>query len=308
MIKFSDLAKITSGKFLGTKHEEVISELLTDSRKAIVRPGAIFFCIAGDHHDGHNFVPSLYKRGVKLFVIEREIDSNLFPDAGFVIVKSSVQALQALAAYHRSRFSIRVIGVTGSNGKTIVKEWLNQLLSNEYSVVKSPASYNSQIGVPLSLWQMQQHHQLGIFEAGISKPGEMGRIEKLIRPSIGIFTNIGSAHDENFVSLQEKIEEKVKLFARCDVIIYCNDHERIRETITNNNVRTISWGFSKSADFVISREGQSYMVTSKSNQFELQLPFSDRASIENAFHCIITMLHLGYEPGVISNRVNQLKP
>ncbi|HEX6891044.1 MAG TPA: Mur ligase family protein, partial [Chryseolinea sp.] len=185
MLTFSQLEKITNGKNLLYADDQQISTLCVDSRKATDDGGTLFFAIRGERNDGHDYLRSLYKLGVRQFVVERSSkDLESFAGANILVVSSCVQALQSIVAFHRSQFSIPVIGITGSNGKTIVKEWLFQILSRDRSVVKNPGSYNSQIGVPLSVWQMRAHHQLGIFEAGISRPGEMKNLENIIRPTI----------------------------------------------------------------------------------------------------------------------------
>src|SRR5690606_38426101 len=162
--------------------------------------------------------------------------------ANILIVPSSIQALQDISAFHRSQIAAPVIGITGSNGKTIIKEWLYQLLSPDYKIAKNPASYNSQLGVPLSVWQMQQHHTLGIFEAGISTVGEMQNLQKVIRPTIGIFTNIGSAHSEGFSSVEEKVREKLRLFTETPVVFYCRDHALVHNAIEQAGIHGFSWG------------------------------------------------------------------
>ncbi len=172
----------------------------------------MFFAIAGDRRDGHQFISELYKKGVRSFVVSQQVEISKFPEANFINVANTLEALQMLAASHRRKFSIPVIGITGSNGKTIVKEWLYQLLHQDYNIVRSPRSFNSQIGVPLSVWQMNEHHTLAIFEAGISKPGEMDKLEKIIQPTIGVLTNIGEAHSEGFNSVSQKEKEKRLLF------------------------------------------------------------------------------------------------
>ena len=178
--------------------ETAVEYLLLDSRKVYSPAASLFFALKGPRRDGHQFIPELYKKGVRNFVISEEQDVSVYPDANFIVVSDTLAALQQLAVYHRSRFDIPVIGITGSNGKTIVKEWLYQLLHEEYVIVRSPKSYNSQIGVPLSIWQMDEQYTLGIFEAGISQPGEMETLEKIIQPTIGVLTNIGEAHNEGF--------------------------------------------------------------------------------------------------------------
>ncbi len=205
--------------------------LLHDSRQ-LTSPGeTLFFAIRGPHHDGHRYLPELYQRGVRAFVVEENVDAARYPGAQLWRVDSSVRAMQELAAAHRAQFRVPVVGITGSNGKTIVKEWLAQLLAPDFVICRSPKSYNSQIGVPLSVWQLNDTHTLGIFEAGVSVPGEMAHLERVIQPTIGIFTNIGSAHDEGFESRRQKIREKLELFRNVRTLVYCSDYEEIEEEI-----------------------------------------------------------------------------
>ena len=171
---------------------------------------SLFFALKGPRRDGHQFIAELYKKGVRNFVVSEEQDSSVYPNASFIFVADTLKALQQLAIYHRSQFAMPVIGITGSNGKTIVKEWLYQLLHEDYHIARSPKSYNSQIGVPLSIWQMDEQHTLGIFEAGISQPEEMEKLEKIIRPTMGILTNIGEAHNEGFTDKTQKLSGKAK--------------------------------------------------------------------------------------------------
>ncbi|HZI23897.1 MAG TPA: Mur ligase family protein, partial [Chryseolinea sp.] len=249
MIYFSQLSGITAGKDLHLFKDAVIESIAIDSRKALSSAGTVFFAIKGVRHDGHAYLSDLYARGIRQFVIEQpQIDPADFSEANILLVNSAVDALQKIAAFHRQQFSYPVIGITGSNGKTITKEWLYQMLSPDQIIVKNPGSYNSQVGVPLSVWQMQSHHQLGLFEAGISKPGEMENLEKVICPTIGILTNIGSAHSEGFQSQEEKTDEKLKLFKNSSVLIYCADHTIIRKALEKTSIKTFSWGMGSAAD------------------------------------------------------------
>jgi alanine racemase len=196
-----------------------IETLLIDSRQVVTPTVSLFFALPGKRHDGHRYLADLYERGVRNFVVARAQDLKNLPEANVLKVNNSLDALQQLAAFHRSRFNIPVIGITGSNGKTVVKEWLWQLLSPDFNIVRSPKSYNSQVGVPLSLWQMNEHHTLAIFEAGISQPGEMEKLAKIIRPTIGVFTNIGPAHQEGFSSEAQKLAEKMLLFEGAEWLV-----------------------------------------------------------------------------------------
>src|SRR5690606_3520412 len=225
----------------------------------------LFFAIRGVYNDGHDYVTALYARGVRQFVIEKageipgfKTTENLkfsFPEANFLQVESSLQALQEIAAYHRGEFMLPVLAITGSNGKTIVKEWLSQLLSPEEKVVKSPRSYNSQIGVPLSVWQLNADHTFGIFEAGISRATEMHNLARIIRPTLGLFTNIGTAHDEGFENTLQKIEEKLTLFNEVKLLFYSSDEPLLHAAVQKRNLPSFTWGSGQNADIqIISRK------------------------------------------------------
>lgn len=307
MLKFSQLRDITSGELLSLATDNPVVHLITDSRKAMAYDGSVFFAVYGLHHDGHQYIKSLYDVGIRQFVIEKPLSTQEFKGANFLKVNSSIKALQQIAAHHRSEFSLPVIGITGSNGKTIVKEWLYQLLSKDYTIVKNPGSYNSQLGVPLSVWQIQSHHTLGIFEAGISMPNEMENLEKIIKPTIGIFTNVGTAHDENFKITTEKIQEKLKLFSGVSVLIYCADQPVLVKALSQNHIPVLTWGYSPTADIRIFKKGSLNVVEWKAKSFEIALPFLDQASIENAFHCIALMLYLDIDIQNILDRITTLR-
>lgn len=303
---FSSLENIAQGAILQLSHDQEITALVTDSRKAVVTPGALFFAIGGAHHDGHQFISRLYAQGIRQFIVERPVLDTL-TDANVLVVDSSIRALQRIAAYHRSAIRAPVIGITGSNGKTIIKEWLFQLLASEFQIAKNPASYNSQLGVPLSVWQMQPHHSLGIFEAGISTVNEMQYLEKVLKPTLGIFTNIGPAHDEGFKNTAEKIREKLILFKDAATVIYCKDHTLIDAAIHEKKIRGLSWGENNAADIRITPHATGYRVATQHREFFLQLPFADHASIENCLHCVCVLLHLGFDPEKIQGRINALR-
>jgi len=197
----------------------LIEDLLLDSRKFSKAAHTIFIAITGNNHDGHLYIHELINKGVEVFLVNKNADIVNFENICYIKVEDTLKALQDLAAYHRAQFkNLTVMGITGSNGKTIVKEWLYYLLRDHYKIVRSPRSYNSQIGVPLSVWQIQPHHNLAIFEAGISKPCEMTSLAKIIQPNIGVLTNIGAAHDAGFENHKQKLEEKSKLFTNADFI------------------------------------------------------------------------------------------
>ncbi|CAN5539833.1 bifunctional UDP-N-acetylmuramoyl-tripeptide:D-alanyl-D-alanine ligase/alanine racemase [soil metagenome] len=305
---FRELANFLDGTNLQFSKERPVQILLIDSRKAVVSEGSVFFAMSGDRHDGHRFLNELFQLGIRQFIVEKEIPAESFPGANILKVESALKALQTIASIHRSKFSLPVIGITGSNGKTIVKEWLYQVLSPDLQIIKNPGSYNSQVGVPISVWQIQKQHNLGIFEAGISQPGEMEKLQLIIQPTTGIFTNLGSAHDEGFSSPEEKAIEKSKLFSSCETIIFCKDHLLIDKVLTRANVPLLSWGFTPDADIRIVSSGSStFKINYQSKVFTLELPFQDQASQENAFHVITFMLMEGYSPEIIQERIQLLQ-
>jgi UDP-N-acetylmuramyl pentapeptide synthase len=231
-------------------------------------------------------------------------------DAIFLIVEDTLLALQQLALYHRNLFDIPTIGITGSNGKTIVKEWLYQLIGPDIKVVKSPKSYNSQIGVPLSILKIEEEHQLGIFEAGISQKNEMRQIAPIIDPAIVILTNIGPAHDAGFTDSKEKLNEKLQLAEKAATIVYCYDQPLVREAMANNEIG-VSWGFDPAANMAVkvNRKGNHTIVTFEQDEtsYDFNVPFTDKASIENVCHCIATLLILDYDVASIQRRILELK-
>ncbi|TAH00443.1 MAG: UDP-N-acetylmuramoyl-tripeptide--D-alanyl-D-alanine ligase, partial [Sphingobacteriales bacterium] len=287
----------------------LIDHLVTDTRKITDPAGSVFFAIHGDKRDGHVFIPEAYQQGVRVFVVSKEGLNQQFPDAVFILVEESLQALQQLAAAHRASFDIPVIGITGSNGKTIVKEWLNHLLEPSFSIVRSPRSYNSQLGVPLSVWPMAASHSLAIFEAGISQAGEMQKLEPMIRPSIGVFTNIGDAHSEGFSSMEEKIREKLQLFAHSRQLIYPADQvllsDEIKKFASSRDIRIIGWGKSALADLqLLSAEpsGSHTTIHYRYQDIERQftIPFTGTIAEENAMTCAAVLELLGTAEGSIS--------
>jgi len=313
-----ELAEIVQGKVIGDSGF-TIRNVITDSRFPVSGNGSLFIALVGPNHNGHEFIDDLYQlRNVKAFLVEPdEVSYSNYPNATFVEVDDTLQALQKLAAYHRNRFVYPIIGITGSNGKTMVKEWLNQLLSPEYQIVRSPRSYNSQVGVPLSVLQMDDHFDLAIFEAGISKPGEMVKLQPIIDPTIGIFTNIGMPHQENFDDIDEKVNEKLKLFREVKTLIYCKDHAAIDSIIRGNTLladnQLLTWGQSPASKVQVKSiqrvVGKTQVKIRYSQQdFTLSIPFTDAASYENAMHCVTTMLLLGYSVQDIDKRLHTLQP
>lgn len=310
------IASIIEGKIVGNDNNSlVINDLLFDSRLIISAEHSLFFSLKSNRNCGNKYINDLYKKGVRAFVVE-EIPETIenHTDAIFIVVNDTLQALQKLAASHRDKFDIPVIGITGSNGKTIIKEWLYQIFSPETSVVRSPKSYNSQIGVPLSVWQLNDSHQLAIFEAGISRPDEMNNLKNIIRPTIGIFSNIGEAHGKNFCDINNKIEEKLKLFNNVDTLIYCLDHKEIKKAVNKLNVSTFTWSRQdKNADLYIysvekNKETTEIKAQIQSQNLEINIPFTDDASIENAIHCWLTALKFNISNDIIEKKMKYLSP
>lgn len=316
-MKVSDITEILKGcRRQIVSSEREIKHLLTDSRRLATAEDSLFFAIVTSRNSGVNYISDLYNAGVRSFVVPEDCNIK-YDDANFWYVTDVVEALQKVAAWHRGQYSIPVIGITGSNGKTIVKDWLVQLLSPEGRIASSPKSYNSQIGVPLSVWQLGSDDRMAVFEAGISMPGEMTRLEKVVRPTLGIITNIGQAHDENFLNRNQKIEEKLLLFTHCETLIYCSDHRDIDSAIRGSEalrgVKFFSWGSDKTGDVQIVEmnvhdDNTEIAIRYGNTTFNVTIPFVDRASQENAMHCIALMLFMGYSPDVIVHRVAMLAP
>jgi len=302
-------------KLIGVNVKDVpsveINWLLTDSRSLSFPVESLFFAIHTARNNGHNYITELYQQNLRYFVVsEMRPEFEKMTDAVFLKVEDSLQALQALAAAHRASFKIPVIGITGSNGKTVVKEWLYQLLHADYVITRSPRSYNSQIGVPLSVWALSESTQLGIFEAGISEPHEMKHLQPIIRPTIGIFTNLGDAHQENFSGLKQKCEEKLQLFDQSEVLVYCSDNKLVEISIAQSAFKGLffSWGKSDKATVQILQKEKAVASTKVVLKYvgmesSLIIPFTDDASIENALQCMAVMLYLGLKPNEIAKRI-----
>ncbi len=315
----SAIASVLNAPIRGDGNPDaIINQLLIDSRKLISPESSLFFAIRGDRHDGHRFLADLYEKGVRNFVVSSlPPDLTRFADAALLLVDDTLQALQKLAAWHRSHFQVPVIAITGSNGKTIVKEWLYQLLREDKNMVRSPKSFNSQVGVPISVWLMKEEHELGIFEAGISMPGEMKYLEPIIAPTLGLITNIGQAHDENFEDLRQKVSEKLLLFKNAEALIFCRDYLLIQDELTTSEafekLKFFTWSRKTRADLQVGKVTKSIADTEiqavyKNAFIKIKIPFTDEASIENAIHCWATLLFLGYENEVISTRMLFLSP
>lgn len=295
----------------------IIRQLLTDSRRLLQPQETLFFCLKGKKNS-LDFIPELYNLGVRAFVIPLIPQNSSqvpnwfenFPEADFLAVEDSLLALQALGAFHRKRFQYPVLSITGSNGKTVIKEWLYQLLSPEEHIIRSPKSYNSQIGVPLSVWGMTSDYTMAIFEAGISEFGEMKNLEAILKPDIGILTNLGTAHNEGFSSLEEKEREKISLFRHSKALIYSPDYYTLQKGETKAE-DIFTWSVRTSADLeIIETRVLLYNTQLKANfrgkKISIEIPFTDKASIENSIICWAVLLYLHYSNDIISERMTQL--
>lgn len=323
IIQLSTIASFCKAKWIGNKANYGVKFLITDTRKLAQGEESMFICIVTKRSDGHNYIDNAYRKGCRVFLISSEINTELYPEAAFLLVNNTVSALQQIAAQIRRQFTIPVLGITGSNGKTIIKEWLFQLLGSRYNIVRNPKSYNSQIGVPLSVWQMNAAHMMGIFEAGISEPGEMDLLEKIIRPDLGIFTNIGEAHNQGFLNSRQKINEKLQLFRHAELLIYCGDYHELTECIasfaqtlktnTGNNIQLFSWSYKHDATLQIKsveKANGRAKIQAIFNQAEISIsiPFADAASIENAINCWCFLLYLKIDQKEIETGMAALKP
>ena len=312
--------------------ETNVGWLLTDSRSLCFPEQTLFFALRTQRNDGHRYIPELYRRGVRSFVVEsippqpaeqQETASRTwddltaeYPQANFLRVTSPLAALQRLAERHRDEFSIPVVGITGSNGKTMVKEWLYQLLLPSQKVTRSPKSYNSQIGVPLSVWLLNEQSCVGIFEAGISQPGEMMALHDIIQPTIGVFTSLGAAHQENFRSMEEKCMEKLQLFHGTQAIVYPSDDDIVSRCIRRSGYKgeRIGWSVNDERAEMYVREWKAEQQTTrityiyKGVQGEFVIPFIDEASVENCVTCAATALYLGLAPEDLAERMPHLEP
>jgi alanine racemase len=292
-----------------------ITHLLIDSRKYRRGNHFIFFALRGDSNDGHRYIDELYRQGLRNFVVEEKPKNGSYPEANWLRVDHTLLALQRLSGAHRRHFSYPVWAITGSNGKTIVKEWLFQLLGQDMRIVRSPRSYNSQVGVPLSVWLMDATHDLALIECGISRKGEMDHLRDIVQPDVGIFTNIGPAHQENFRDYREKAFEKLRLFSRCPKLYHGADHEVIAEVVGKHyHGKAMTWGEAENADLKIIRliesETGGVLIEGEyeNRAVEISIPFSDRASVENACLCWLILLDLGIPPREISRRTSLLAP
>lgn len=318
IINSGDIAKITGGRLLG-RNDIVITDLSTDSRQVNFTDNVAFIAVKGVNHDGHQFIEPLYRQGIRVFIVSHLPSgiSNL-PDAAFIITDNTIEALHLLAAYKRNAYKSTVVAVTGSAGKTIVKEWLSDVIGRTVPVIRSPKSYNSQIGVPLSIWKLEDKFKVGVFEAGISLPGEMEKLQKIINPEIGIITNIGDAHSENFPDPETKGKEKLRLFENASMIVYCSDQILVRKLIAENEKlktkKLIDWSFTNPEAAVFVTRGQSgrsataLEMTFRNNKYLFEIPFTDRASVENAITVASACFAMGIDASEIKQGLAHLTP
>ncbi len=322
MIQTNEINTVVKGNIIVAANDFAIDNLLIDSRKIAYPASSIFVPIVTERRNAHQYIEQVYKAGVRCFLVSEPIHNIAsFKDAWFIEVKNTLLALQQIVVWHRNKFTFPIIGITGSNGKTIVKEWLYQLLENDYKIVRSPKSFNSQIGVPLSVWQINKEHNLGIFEAGISQSDEMEQLEKMIKPSIGIFTNIGETHNEGFLNIKHKVNEKLKLFQHSDVLIYNKDYAVLHECILQfassikqnqeREIKLLTWSKKLDANLQISsivKENFQTKLTAiyQNETHEIIIPFIDDAYIEDSIHCWLTMLHLHVGQKLIQQRISKL--
>lgn len=319
ILTVSQVGTIVEGDIKSSENAEqvAISSVGIDSRTIFDPASTLFFALKTERNDGHKYIPDLIHAGVQAFVVSDFSDEWLYnAPCLFIVVENTLDALQKLAAWNRTQYTIPVVGITGSNGKTIVKEWLFELLQNRH-VIRSPKSYNSQVGVPLSVWNLDEGYELAIFEAGISKPGEMERLQKIIRPTIGILTNIGEAHQENFHSKDQKLIEKLKLFESCHFLIYCKDQDLVDRHLKGGalppSVKRFAWSFKDAqADLYIKTRkvpgGIDLNTEFEGKSFIVRLPFQDEANLENAAHCLAFVLSHGYDDETVFESFKSLQP
>jgi len=312
--------KEISARINGTLHgrgEGFIAKLATDSRTAVTPEGTLFIALVGEQHDGHQYIGELYERGYRSFLVSRVPELEAYPEASFCFVENSLEGLQVLALAWRESFGGEVLAITGSNGKTIVKEWIHQCLNKHVKTYRSPLSFNSQVGVPLSLWGISPEHELAVIEAGISQPGEMEKLQAIIKPDTGIFTNLGSAHQEHFRSLEQKAQEKAKLFAGC-VKVICKadvlvDELPMAHFLDKQKTEIVDWSLGGEGRyrFHILEKGHTQTVLKtelEGRELTFALPFGDDASIENALHVFVYAAERGLAAEELTDGIAKLEP
>ena len=304
----SRIASIINASVIHHYQDVDIQTYMYDSRKATGASDELFIALPGAHHDGHDYIPALLEKGTKNFLVSRDVTLRN-ADINLVHVPNVLSALQKLATYHREQFQLPVVGITGSNGKTIVKEWVSTLLSHQFQVIKSPKSYNSQLGVPLSVLGLQDFHEVGVFEAGISKESEMGSLKEIIQPTIGLFTNIGEAHSEGFSSLEAKLHEKTALFKNCDMVICRYNHELVRKALVRGSFKLVTWDIDKPEAVLNfqSVEGK-FVLKYHDTTYSFKTAWTNPLDLENLFHGISLALILGESEANIQQGIDELKP
>lgn len=321
MYTITEIEKVIIGEWQLTNPQAEVAIILQDSRKLENAATTLFFAIKGEKLDGHDYIQELYGKGVRNFIVQTAEPLRDFKDVNYAIVTNGLVAIQKLAAFHRQQFNIPVVAITGSNGKTIVKEWCHQVLQNDYTICRSPKSFNSQLGVPLSVWGLNASHNLALFEAGISEPDEMDKLQKIIQPTIGIFTTIGSAHSENFINVSHKIKEKLKLFLKSEVLIYCTDLPKLHQNITavfgnqsqeSEGPNLLSWGRHEKSTILITdeeigRTSAVFTLCYLGKKLRIEIPFIDYSSVQNAMHSVALMLHLKLNEAQINERLSVLQ-
>ena len=314
MFTIDAILNITKGIYLQNNNTiTTITQLAIDSRKITYPNSTLFFAIVSTYRNGHQYLQSAYSKGVRCFVVSENVALTTLENATILQVPNTIAALQQLAIAQRNAYPIPTIGITGSNGKTIVKEWLYQLLQKQYNIVRSPKSYNSQIGVALSVCNINATNTLAIFEAGISTINEMQYLQTMIQPTLGILTNIGNAHSEGFANDEEKLQQKLKLFTQCDTLIYCNNKTWVTTIVNTLPCNKLSWGNNADADIqiVITEKFATYSLLHllhKGCKATLLVQFIDDAYIENAMHCIVTLVYLQYSFDEINKLLTTLVP
>jgi len=315
--RLTALAEAIGGEWLSQHNDPLIAHLSIDSRKPFSPNDTLFVALSGERHDAHRYIRELHAKGMRHFMVSDPTTTQGLPDSNVILVRDTRDALHRIAAWHRSQMHAPVIGITGSNGKTVVKEWLFHLLRDSEHIARSPGSWNSQVGVPLSVWGMRREHTLGLFEAGISEPGEMERLRAVIHPTVGIFTNIGPAHGEHFADDRAKAVEKAMLFRDAQAIVFCADHADVVQALHAHGIdqRAALLGWSRERQgwlHVVRTEplphGQRIRVFNDRVDFDFEIPFTDQASAENAIHCVALLLHLGRSPEWIAARTPTLPP
>jgi len=309
---FSEISEILNARILCQGEDGQIQNIIYDTRKISFPEKSIFFAFKGAINDGHSYLEDAYRKGIRNFVISKKLNCDSFTGANVILVHSSLQALQKLAQHHRNQFNGRIIAITGSNGKTIIKEWLGKALSRKFKFVKSPKSYNSQIGVALSLLQIEDDDELALIEAGISKKYEMRFLERMIKPEIGIFTNLGDAHSSGFPSIEDKLNEKIQLFKDSKTIICCKDHELVYRVLENTYPGKIyPWSHKGEAqvkllEIIKKGELNRLKLEFENAAFELNCKMMSREFLENLMHVIACLLYLGYDHSELQEIVDEL--